>query len=304
MKQARGIIVLGPTASGKTSLAIEIAKYLNTEVVSFDSRQFFKEMSIGTAVPSKAELSEVKHHFIHHKSIHDDYNAGMFAKEAEDGVNEILETNDTVVMVGGSGLYIDAYLYGIDSPPSDSAVRNQLAATLKEEGLEVLVQELKALDPEAYSSIDKQNPVRVQRALEIIKTTGAPLSRSKKEHKKLRDDLPFQPLIISPKWEREQLYTRINKRVDLMIEEGLEDEARLLSEYRLLKNLQTVGYREFFDFFDNRISKEEAIRLIKRNTRRYAKRQLTWLRNKEEIIELKQPFFEHFKKYWQNDLTN
>lgn len=290
-------IILGPTASGKTDLSVQIAKHLNTEILSFDSRQFYKEMNIGTAVPSKEELSQVKHHFIQHLSIHDTYNAGKYAEEAEDKLKDVLDRKGTAVMVGGSGLYLEALLFGFDPLPTDENLRNELNQIYEAEGLQVLQELLTKLDPEALESIDHQNPIRVTRAIEIIQLTGKPLNEAQSGRRKEKE-LFFTPRIFSPVWNRVQLYKRINKRVDLMLENGLEEEVRGLYSNKNLRSLQTVGYTELFDYFDDKISREEAIRLIKRNTRRYAKRQLTWLRKVDDVTYLEQNFFDDFLKKW------
>lgn len=286
---------MGPTASGKTGLAIQIAKHFHTEIISFDSRQFYKEMSIGTAVPSSEELKEVKHHFIQHLSLDTDYNAGQFAKDAERKLKHLFESHDYVVLVGGSGLYIDALLYGFDSPEVDEKIRQQIQRKLESQGLEHLQHELFEKDPETHQKIDLNNPVRVTRALEIIYITGEKLPATHARQRKKRD-LFFEPFLVAPQWERSDLYDRINKRVDHMLESGLEEEAKKLHPKKHLKNLQTVGYQEFFEFFDGKIDREEAIRLIKRNTRRYAKRQLTWLRKEQDLNFLSPPFFQSFLK--------
>ncbi|QAA80401.1 tRNA (adenosine(37)-N6)-dimethylallyltransferase MiaA [Aequorivita sp. H23M31] len=282
------ICVVGPTAIGKTSMAIAIAQRLNTEIISADSRQFYKEMSIGTAVPVKEELDAVPHHFIQSKSIFEDYSVGNFEKEAIDLINEKffpenIKTKrlDSLVMIGGSGLYIDAVVSGLDEFPTVPAeIREQLNSEMNSLGIEHLQARLKKEDPIYFSKIDIQNPHRLIRALEIIDFTGKPFSSFLNKKSVFRN---FQPLFIGLTADREIVYNRINKRVDQMIDNGLIDEAYQLYNYRDRNALQTVGYRELFDYFDGTIAKEEAISEIKKNTRRFAKRQGTWFRKNEAI---------------------
>ena len=275
------VTIVGPTAIGKTSLSIEIAKHFNTEIISSDSRQFYKEMHIGTAVPSLDELGQVKHHFIQNLSIHDDYNVGQFEKDAIAKLNDLYKSHDIVVMVGGSGLYVDAVLKGLDNfPEVDPAIRSGLKSQLKETGIESLQKQLKKLDAITYQKIDIENHQRLIRALEICIGTGKPYSLFLTNSKTLRD---FIPIKIGLSADRNLIYDRINKRVDIMIENGLLDEAKTLFEFKNLNALQTVGYKELFSYFENEISLEFAIEEIKKNTRRFAKRQLTWLRKDDDI---------------------
>jgi len=275
------VIITGPTAIGKTSLAIKTAKYLNTEIVSADSRQIYRELSIGTAVPSPDELAEIKHHFIHSHSILEQYNASRYESEAIELLEELFRFHDTVVMTGGSMLYIDAVCKGIDTmPDADPELRSNLKKRLKQEGIESLRLQLKKLDPEYYSSVDLKNPARIVHALEICLMTGKPYSSFRTSPKKER---PFSILKIGLDCDRAELHERINQRVDKMLETGLEEEAKRVFPMKNLNALNTVGYREFFAYFNGEISKEKAIELIKRNTRRYARKQLTWFRKDPEM---------------------
>jgi len=276
------IIVVGPTAIGKTALAIELANRFNTEIISSDSRQFFKEMQIGTAVPSPEELQLAKHHFIQHISIHDSYSVGDFELQAMRCSNELFQTHDTVVMAGGSGLYNKAVVEGLDYfPKVDAGIREQLNQQLKEKGIATLQQQLQKLDPTSYDSIDLQNPHRLIRALEICIGTGEPFSSFLNQT--TQQQRPFKTIKIGLTADRSVIYERINKRVDIMMENGLLEEVKSLYPHRHLNALQTVGYKELFPYIEGEVSLEFAISEIKKNTRRFAKRQLTWL-NKEEDI--------------------
>ena len=275
------IIITGPTGIGKTAAGITLAKHLKTEIVSADSRQIYKELSIGTAVPSSEELSEVKHHFIHSHSIHENYNASRYETEALALLDKLFNQFDQVVMVGGSMLYIDAICKGIDTMPDvDQEIRLSLKEQLKSEGLESLRLQLKKLDPEYYFNVDLKNPARIVHALEICLMTGKPYSEFRSNPQKER---PFRILKIGLNCEREELHRRINQRVDKMVQAGLENEARSVHPLKHLNALNTVGYREWFSFFDGEITREKAIELIKRNSRRYARKQLTWFRNDPEM---------------------
>lgn len=274
-------IITGPTAIGKTSLAVKTAKIFNTEIVSADSRQMFREISIGTAVPSPTELVEVKHHFIHSHSIQENYNASRFETEATLLLENLFSIYDTVVMAGGSMLYIDAICNGIDAMPDvDPELRKNLKTQLIQEGIESLRMQLKKLDPDYYSQVDLKNPARIVHALEICLMTGKPYSTFRTSPKK---DRPFSIIKIGLDCDRAELHERINLRVDKMIEEGLEEEAKRFYPMKNLNALNTVGYREFFAHFNGEISKEKAVELIKRNTRRYARKQLTWFRKDPEM---------------------
>jgi tRNA dimethylallyltransferase len=275
------IVLLGPTGVGKTDISIDIARYFNCEIISADSRQFFREMSIGTAVPSVVQLEAVKHHFIRFLSIKDYYSSSLFERDVLGLLPGLFSKNNLVLMSGGSGMYIDAVCEGIDDIPDvDPSVREKYIFKYKSEGIEGLRVSLKILDPEHYSKVDLKNYKRILRALEICETAGKPYSAFLKKQKRERD---FGIIKIGLERSREDLYLRINSRVDNMVETGLEDEAKQLFEFRNLNSLNTVGYREFFDFFDGKISREKAIDLIKRNSRRYAKRQLTWWGKDKEI---------------------
>lgn len=275
-------IILGPTAVGKTDYSIEMARKYDSPIISCDSRQIYKEMTIGTAVPTKEQLEAVQHYFIHSHSVENLYTAGDYEKEALALINKLFEEgHDTLVMSGGTGFYIDAVCKGLDDiPQTDPEVRKKLMSRLEEEGLDKLVEELRSVDYETFDSIDLQNSRRVVRALEVYQSTGKTLSSFKKGSRKKRE---FAIEKIGINRPREILYDRINKRVVQMIEEGLVDEVKTLQKYRELSALQTVGYREVFGYLDGNYPLEEAIRLIQRNTRHYAKRQLTWWRRDDEI---------------------
>ncbi len=276
------ISIVGPTAIGKTTLAIKLAHYFNTEIISADSRQFYKEMSIGTAVPSIEELSQAKHHFIQHKSITEDYNVGAFERDAIECLDELFKTHDIVILVGGSGLYVKAVKDGLDDfPEIDSSIREKLNKRLKQEGLEVLQNELKTLDKQSYESIAIDNPHRLIRALEICIGTGKPYSSFLGKKKASRN---FKTISIGLTAERDIIYNRINQRVDIMIEQGLVDEVTSLLSYRHLNALNTVGYKEIFKYLNGDWTLEFAISEIKKNTRRFSKRQLTWFRKQEDIL--------------------
>ncbi|PSG92199.1 tRNA (adenosine(37)-N6)-dimethylallyltransferase MiaA [Mesoflavibacter zeaxanthinifaciens subsp. sabulilitoris] len=276
------ISVVGPTAIGKTALSIKLANYFKTEIISADSRQFFKEMSIGTAAPTEEELTAAPHHFIHHKSITEDYNVGAFEKEALKKIEELHQKHDIVIMVGGSGLYVDAVTKGLDYfPDVDPKIREQLNYTLEKEGLEALQLQLKNLDIVAYNTIAIDNPHRVIRALEICIGTNKPYSSFLNKEKNKR---PFKTITIGLTADREIIYNRINKRVDIMVENGLIDEVKSLIEHKHLNALNTVGYKEIFNALDNTWSLDFAISEIKKNSRRFAKRQLTWFKRNNDTL--------------------
>lgn len=273
--------IVGPTGIGKTALSIELAKNLKTEIISCDSRQFYKELKIGTAAPSSEELSLVPHHFIGNLSIAQDYSVGDFEKDALRKINELFNKYDQLIMVGGSGLYEKAVNEGLDNfPDIDSKVREDLMVEIQEKGLSYLQEELKKNDPEYYSQVDYNNPVRVMRALEIFRGTGKPYSSFRKNLVEKRN---FTSVKIGLTASRDLIYDRINKRVDLMMEKGLLEEVISLQSYRHKNALQTVGYKELFDYLDGNCSLEFAIDEIKKNSRRYAKRQLTWYRRDESV---------------------
>jgi len=270
------ITIVGPTAIGKTALSIKLAKYFKSDIISCDSRQFYKEMTIGTAVPELHELAAAKHHFIQDRSIFEDYNVGAFEKDALTKLNELFTKNPVQIMVGGSGLYVDAVLKGLDYFPKIApSIREDLNKELQETGLESLQAKLKKLDPNTYSTIAIDNPQRVIRALEICIGTKTPYSTFKNKPKTPRN---FNSIKIGLDADRAVIYNRINKRVDIMVENGLLDEAKKLHQHKTLNALQTVGYRELFSYFDGDFTKEFAISEIKKNTRRFAKRQLTWFK--------------------------
>ena len=275
------ITIVGPTAIGKTALSIQLANYFNAEIISCDSRQFYKEMTIGTAVPSDEELNAAKHHFIQNRSIFDDYNVGEFERNALTKLEELFKTNNIVIMVGGSGLYVDAVINGLDYfPDVDSSIREKLNFELEENGIESLQNQLKELDLETYQTIAIDNPHRIIRALEICIGTGKTYSSFKNKSKSPRN---FTSIKIGLTADRQLIYDRINERVDIMVANGLLEEAKGLHPNKTLNALQTVGYRELFSFFDGTISKEFAIEEIKKNTRRFAKRQLTWFKKDDTI---------------------
>jgi len=268
------IIVTGPTGVGKTKLGIILAKHFDTEIVSADSRQIFRELSIGTAVPTPGELSMVKHHFIHSHSITENYNASKYEAEALKRLDELFLKHNEVIMVGGSMLYIDAVCKGIDIlPDADPEIRESLKTRFETEGIESLRLQLKKLDPGYYNIVDLKNPARVIHALEICLTAGKPYSSFRTNPKKER---PFRIIKTGLNCDREILHQRINKRVDKMIEAGLENEAGGVYHLKHLNALNTVGYKEFFSYFEGEITRGEAIELIKRNSRRYARKQITW----------------------------
>lgn len=270
------IAVLGPTAIGKTARAIEIAKAFSTEIISCDSRQFFKEMRIGTAVPDAEELASVPHHFIGHLSIEDEYNVGDYEKDALEKLDQLFESRRCVVMVGGSGLYAKAVLDGLDEfPEVDSQVRAYWRNAYETSGIEILQTTILECDPSYAAVADMQNPQRLLRAIEVTKSSGRPYSSFRTQGTTPRH---FETIAIGLEAPREIMYERINRRVDQMMVQGLYAEAKNLYAKRDLNALQTVGYRELFAHFDNEISLEQAVELIKQNTRRYAKRQMTWFR--------------------------
>ncbi|MBJ7881466.1 tRNA (adenosine(37)-N6)-dimethylallyltransferase MiaA [Gelidibacter salicanalis] len=282
MNQKYLISIIGPTAIGKTTLSIAIANHFKTEIISADSRQFYKEMQIGTAAPSSDELHQAPHHFIHHKSVLEDYNVGAFEKDALQTLDVLFKTNDWVVMVGGSGLYIDAVTKGLDDfPKVDPSIREALNTELGTSGLVYLQQKLKTLDPISFETIALDNPHRVIRALEISIGSGHPYSSFLNKDKTQRS---FKTITIGLTAERAVIYERINTRVDLMMEEGLLEEVRNLQHLQHLNALNTVGYSEIFKFLNGDWTLEFAVSEIKKNSRRFAKRQLTWFRKKEDTL--------------------
>jgi len=270
------IITAGPTASGKTAFSIEMAKALNTVILSADSRQFYKEMSIGTAAPTKEELAQVKHYFVHHISIEDKYDVADYERDALQLLDELFKTHDTVVMTGGSGLFIDAVCNGIDEMPDITPeIREKVQKLLEESGMKALQDEVQSLDPEYFAIVDQQNPRRLQRALEVCYQTGKTFTSFRSGNAVQRD---FETKKYALLWDRQELIKRIDHRVDLMMEQGLLEEAHSLYPKRHLNALNTVGYKELFAYFDGDCTLEKAVELIKIHTRQYAKRQMTWLR--------------------------
>ncbi|MEZ4802865.1 MAG: tRNA (adenosine(37)-N6)-dimethylallyltransferase MiaA [Gelidibacter sp.] len=275
------ISIVGPTAIGKTALSIKLANHYNTEIISADSRQFFKEMSVGTAAPTPTELSSAKHHFIHHKSVNEDYNVGEFERDAIQLLDYLFKKKDIVIMVGGSGLYVDAIIKGLDEfPEIDSSIRESLNLQLQSKGLEHLQQQLKEIDPISYKKIAVDNPHRVIRALEVCIGTGKPYSTFLNKEKQERN---FKIISIGLTAEREVIYDRINQRVDDMMANGLLNEVKSLIPKQHLNALNTVGYKELFNYLNGEWTLEFAISEIKKNSRRFAKRQLTWFRKNDDI---------------------
>lgn len=275
------IVIVGPTGSGKTDLSIAVAERYACPIISTDSRQFYRGIPIGTAQPTTEELARAEHHFIASNSLEEDFNCGAYEQAALERLAELFAEHDQVVAVGGSGLYVKALCEGMDSMPEvDAALREELSQRLQTEGLEALCEQLRELDPAFYEVVDRKNPARVARALEVCIATGQPYSSLRTGTRRER---PFNIVKIGTTMDRAVLYERIDRRVDMMIEAGLEQEARAVYPLRHCNSLQTVGYREMFDYFDGKISRDEAIELIKRNSRRYAKRQLTWFGRDGEI---------------------
>ncbi|WP_224482973.1 tRNA (adenosine(37)-N6)-dimethylallyltransferase MiaA [Robertkochia aurantiaca] len=276
------ITVIGPTAIGKTALAIDLAQHFGTEIISSDSRQFFKEMRIGTAVPEPEELQAATHHFIQHLSVTDPYSVGDFERDALELLEELFRHHDKVIMAGGSGLYVKAVTEGLDDfPQVDSLIREKLNRKLENEGIESLQSQLKNLDPDYYERVDLNNPHRLIRALEISQGTGRPYSWYLQNKTK---DRPFQSLLVGLTADRDVIYERINERVDLMMEKGLLEEVKTLKSHSQLNALQTVGYKELFEYLEGNCSLDEAVGEIKKNTRRFAKRQLTWFRKLPDVL--------------------
>lgn len=275
------IIIAGPTAAGKTALAIQIAKHFKTEIISADSRQFYREMNIGTAKPSKEELEVISHHLIDSHSILDSFSVGDFEKEVINLLEKLFKSLDQVVLVGGSGLFINAICNGFDElPVATNEIRAGLNKLLTEKGIDHLQEKLKKADPQYYAEVDINNPQRLIRALEVFESTGYPFSTYRTKTPKKRN---FNIIKLGINPTREKLYEQINLRVDQMVERGLFEEVKGLVEYRQLNTLNTVGYSELFEYIDGKLSKEEAIDKIKQNTRRFAKRQLTWFKKSEDM---------------------
>lgn len=275
------LVIAGPTASGKTAAAIRLAQYFDTVILSADSRQFYREMSIGTAKPDAGELAAARHYFIDSHSINELFSVGDFEKQGLALLDELFKQHDVIILVGGSGLYIKALCEGFDNiPQADEGVREKLNAELIEKGITPLQEELRLADPAYYNVVDINNPQRVIRALEVYRSSGRPFSSYRKATVNKR---PFKCIKIALNLPREVLYERINTRVDIMVKQGLVDEVRSLLPYRQLNALNTVGYSELFEHFDGKTDLNTAIDLIKQNTRRFAKRQLTWFRKDKEL---------------------
>ena len=294
------IVVVGATGSGKTDLSLRLATHFSAPILSTDSRQVYRGIPIGTAQPTAEQLAAVEHHFIASHELTDNFNCGEYETQALARLEELFRKHDYVVAVGGSGLYIQALCEGMDDlPQADEELRKTLSERLKSEGIESLLADLQRLDPTYYEQIDRQNPSRVLRAVEVCLQTGQPYSLLRTGEKRERD---FSIVKVGIDWERETLYDRINRRVDIMVNEGLEAEARAVYHLRHFNSLQTVGYREMFEYFDGTITREEAIELIKRNSRRYAKRQMTWFRRDEEIRWFSPEEFDSMVDFLENKI--
>ena len=291
----RLIVIVGATGSGKTDLSIGVAEHFGAPIISTDSRQFYRGMAIGTAQPTAEQRARVEHHLVDCLDVTEDFNCGAYERVALECLAELFEKHDTVVAVGGSGLYVKALCEGMDDlPDAEPALRVELMQRLENEGLASLVEQLRELDEVYYNEVDRCNPQRVLRAVEVCLTTGQPYSSLRKGGSKQRD---FEIVKVGIDYPREELYDRINRRVDMMMEDGLEAEARAMLPQRHLNALQTVGFSELFDYFDGTISKEDAVELIKRNSRRYAKRQMTWFRRDKDIRWFEKPTAEAVVAY-------
>ena len=297
------ITIIGPTAIGKTSLAIKVANYFKTEIVSADSRQFYKEMNIGTAKPSNSELKSIKHHLINNKSINDDYNISDYEKDALKSIKSIFNKNDIAILVGGSGLYINTVLYGLDEMPEISNhTRNSLYLDLELKGIKKMQEQLKLLDPASYNTIDINNPRRLIRALEVSISTGKSYSSFLKKKKKKRN---FNIIVLGINQDRSDLYNKINTRVDNMVKNGLINEAEGLYNLKSLNALNTIGYSEVFNYIENNSSIDECVDEIKKNTRRYAKRQLTWFKSIDRVKWITPEYnFENITSHINNLIRN
>ena len=294
------ILIAGPTAVGKTELSLSIAEQYKADIISCDSRQFYKEMCIGTAVPNADELSKIKHHFIQNLSIEDNYSIGQFEREALAKIETLHKKNNVVIMVGGSGMYIDAVCKGLDDFPTvPDSIREELNLRHQNEGLNALKEELMELDPDYHELVDPSNPHRIIRAIEIYMVSGKPFSSFLKKQAKKRN---FNMIKIILNREREELYQRINKRVDKMMTNGLLEEVKKLYDYKNFNALQTVGYKELFAFFDGEWDLDTAIEEIKKNTRRYAKRQITWFRRDTENIFFNADSLIDIKEYLKKNI--
>lgn len=288
---------MGPTAVGKTAVSLQLATAFHTEIISADSRQIYRELEIGTAKPSLEELTRIKHHFINSHSIREQYDAGSYGRDALVLMDELFQTRDTVILCGGSGLYIKAVLEGFDEMPDiPEGLRAELVASYNKHGLPWLQQKLHQLDPEFYEAVDQQNPQRLIRALEINYASGKSVLEWRKKNKR---ELPFSVTKVGLSLERDELYHRIDSRMDKMVEDGLFNEASEFFSLRHLPALQTVGYQEIFDFMEGKYNRAEALRLLKRNSRRYAKRQLTWFKKDAEITWFDASDYDRIVKFIQ-----
>lgn len=294
------VVIVGPTAIGKTGLAIKIANFFNTSVISADSRQFFRELKIGTAAPTAEEKQLAVHHFAGHLSIHDPYNVSMFEGDVLHLLEVLFRERDFAVMTGGSGLYIDAVCKGIDNMPgADPGIRMKVEELYQKYGIEYLQNELRRLDPEYFAVVDKANPNRLKRALEVCLATGRTFTSFRKDEPALR---PFNILKVGVNRPRHELFDRIARRTGQMIDQGLVEEVRGLLPFRHLNALNTVGYKEIFDYLDEKVTLEQAIENMKTNTRRYAKRQLTWFKRDKEIRWFLPEHVEEILEYIKNQI--
>jgi tRNA dimethylallyltransferase len=295
------LIVCGPTAAGKTKIAVQLALEFNGEVISADSRQFYREMSIGTAKPTEDEMCGIPHYFVGSETITQPISAGEFERQGEQKIHEISEHGKLPIVVGGSGLFINALIHGLDDLPKNDDLRQELIDQFEKEGIDHLIQRLKGSDPDAAKNVDMKNPVRIMRAIELVELSGESMEALRNQEKVKKDHI--DPIWIGIDLPREELYDRINQRVDIMISQGLEEEAKQLLPQKNLEALKTVGYRELFDYFEGKHTSEEAVRLIKRNSRHYAKRQLTWFRKNEEINWFSPHSYESIRNFVGEYLT-
>ncbi len=294
------IVIVGPTAVGKSALAVQVAKEFGCDIINADSRQVFEELSIGTAKPTSEETVGIPHHLLSYVSISEPYSAGIYERDALAKIEQLHRESDTIVLVGGSGLYIKALCDGLDELPSDENVRKDLETEIENSGITSLLEELKLKDVEYYNEVDKSNPRRVIRALEVCRLSDEKYSVLRKRNRKER---PFRVIKIGLNLDRRELYEKINQRVDKMMESGLLEEAESVYPYKNQQALQTVGYKELFDFFEGKIDKERAIELIKQNSRRYAKRQMTWFKKDSEITWFEPNQFDTIISYIKSSIS-
>jgi tRNA dimethylallyltransferase len=294
------VVIAGPTASGKTRTAIELAKIFDTEIFNCDSRQFFRGMDIGTAKPTKREQFEIPHHFIDCKDPSDSYSCGAFEKDCIQALNEFFKTHDVAILVGGSGLYIKAIVEGLDELPSDKEIRSRLKQELENRGIEWLKKQLAQADPKFTESLNFVNPQRLIRAMEVIEITGMPYTQQLTNQLASRS---FKSICFALQCDRDRLYQQINQRVDQMIEQGLVQEVKRLVAWRDSNALQTVGYREIFEYLDDQRTLEESIELIKQHTRNYAKRQITWFKNQGNFIPIEETYAQNVLKHLSKDMN-